>query len=262
MQLIKFCKPEHNIHRGAKLQLGTLYGYRSIENSEIRDETEGKYEFFIEFPQDIELDRQWSNLLFQGAIGFGQTNDTPRFSGQFSAHIEKMHVVRQSADSVVVRDTVIRISRSVNNCLIFCMSLLESKQENPFNNYDDHWAIPEQKVNEFSRRLGNLIFQQAKLVDFDDTVSKIHSPATVSRLSLNVQHRRVLYRDRHMQITEASKPTFDELLNVLSDISFIKPERFTKENEYRFVFELNDGQTVFQPNKKNLLLTLNPLIDF
>lgn len=261
MQLIKFCSPEHNIRQGAKLQVGTLYGYRSIENPELQDDAEGTYEFTIEFPEEIELDRRWINLLFQGSIGFGKTDDIPRFPGQFSTHIEKICIVRQTADCVVVKDTTVRISRSVNNSLIFCMSLLETAESNPFKNYSDHWAFPEQSANEFARRLGNLIFQQAKLSSFENSISEILSPGTAGTLSLQGQHKRVVYRDRRMRITEQIKPTFDELLQVLSDISFIKPECFSKENEYRFIFELNNGQRLFQPKKQNLLLSLNPLTD-
>jgi hypothetical protein len=261
MQLIKFCNPEHNIHRGAKLQVGTLYGYRTIENPELQDEAEGTYEFTIEFPEEIALDRRWSNLLFNGAIAFGSTDDIPRFAGSFSAHTVKLNMVRQTADSVVVRDTVVRISRSVNNCLIFCMSLFETAEATPFKNYKDHWAFPEQNANEFSRRLGSLIFQQAKLSAFDDSISESHTPGTVATLSLQVMHKKVVYRDRHMRITEHNKPTYEELLEALSSISFFKPESFSKENEYRFIFELNDGKRAFPPKKKNLLLTLNPLAD-
>ena len=43
MKLVKFCDPQFNIHRGASLKLGTLYGYRTIENEELRDEEEGLY---------------------------------------------------------------------------------------------------------------------------------------------------------------------------------------------------------------------------
>lgn len=261
MQLIKFCKPEHNIHRGAKLQLGTLYGYRSIEDPAIRDEAEGTFEFNIEFPEEIELDRQWCNLLFQGTFAFGQANDIPRFQGGFSTHVERLHMVRQNADSVVLRDTLVKITRNMNNSFIFCMSLMDDIQKRPFDDYEDNWAFSEHKANEFSRRLGGLIFNQAKLNDFDDVISKIHSPATASRLNLNVKHQKVTYRNRNLQINPANKPSFHELVEVLSNIEFLKPESFQHENEYRFVFELNDGQSIFTPKSKSLLLTLNPLID-
>lgn len=261
MQLIKFCNPEHNIHRGAKLQVGTLYGYRSIENPALQDEAEGKYEFTIEFPEEIELDRRWSNLLFQGAMGFGKTDDTPRFAGSFSANILKLHIVRQTGDTVIVKDTTVRINRGVNNCLIFCMSVLETAESKPFQNYSDHWAFGEQSANEFARRLGSLIFQQAKLSSFESSILENLSPATVNALSIRIQHKKVRYGDRHMRITNQNKPTYEELLEVLSEISFIKPNRFNKENEYRFVFELHDGQRLFPPKQQNLLLTLNPLTD-
>lgn len=141
------------------------------------------------------------------------------------------------------------------------MSLFETAEAKPFQKYEDHWAFPEQNANEFSRRLGSLIFQQAKLSSFDDSISGSHSPGTVAALSLRVLYKKVIYRDRHMRITAHSKPTYEELLEALSDIPFFKPECFSKENEYRFVFELNDGKRFFPPKKNNLLLTLNPLAD-
>jgi hypothetical protein len=261
MQLIKFCHPDHNINRGAKLQIGTLYGYRNIEKTELRDEAEGQYEFTIEFPEEIELDRRWTNLLFQSLFAFGKSDDTPRFPGSFSADIVKINIVRQIGDTVVVKDTTVRVNRSVNNSLIFCMSLFETAESNPFQNYKDHWAFGEESANEFARRLGNLIFQQAKLSTFETSVLETLSPATVNALSIRVQHKKIRYGDRRLRITNQSKPSYEELLEILSDISFIKPGRFKKENEYRFVFDLHDGQRLFPPKQQNLLLTLNPLID-
>jgi hypothetical protein len=262
MQLIKFCIPEHNIFNfaGAKLQVGTLYGYRNIEDPELQDDAEGKYEFTIDFPEEIKLDRRWANLLLQGSVAVGRTDDIPRFSGSFSTYIQKLHIVKQEKDNVVVKDTVIRISRSVNNCLIFCMSMMDNADSKPFQKYKDYWAFPEQKANEFSQRLGRLIFQQAKLFSFEDSISHFHSPSSVATLSLQGQHKKVMYRNRHLQITENNRPTYEELLETLSNIAFIKPGRFSAENEYRFMYELNDGQRSFPP-KGSLLLTLNPLTD-
>jgi hypothetical protein len=261
MPLIKFCNPDHNIRRGSKLKLGTLHGYRAIEEPELRDQAEGKYEFTVEFPENIALDRRWTNLLFQGAIGFGDLGDIPRFPGSYSTHMEKMHIVRYEGESVVVRDTIVRIKRSVPNCLIFCMSLFETAEENPFEQYADHWAFPEQKANEFSQRLAALIFQQAKLSFFEDSIAEKHSPATIQSLSLAVRHKKVIYRDRQLRITEQSKPTYEELIDILSNIAFFKPQHFAKEREYRFVFELNDGKAILPAKTKELLLTLNPLLD-
>src|SRR5688572_13686171 len=140
MPLIKFCKAAHNIRRAGTLQIGSLYWYRGIENKEIRDASEGKFEFSIDFPEEIELDRRWANLLFHPLVGFGDTADAPRFAGSISAHAERMHLVRQTRDSVIVKETRVKIERTVNNCLMFCMSLFEGAHHNPFVDYEDHWT--------------------------------------------------------------------------------------------------------------------------
>jgi hypothetical protein len=259
MPLFKFCRPEHNIHAGAQVQIGTLFKYRDIEDSELRDEAEGNYRFYVTFPNRIELDRRWTNLLLQGAIGFGDANDIPRFPGSFRTHIEKFHLVEHRGESVIVEDTRIRIERDVPNCLIFCMSVFPNAETNPLRQYADNWSIPEHLANEFSRRLGSLIFQHAKLSSFDESLFRIHSPATVGTLSLNIKHQRVIYRDREMVITSESKPSFDELVKVFSDIAFIKPTKYSPEQEYRFAFELVDGRKIFAPKVDHLLLNPNVL---
>jgi hypothetical protein len=261
MKLIKFCKPQHNIHRGAKLQLGTLYGYRSIEDPALRDEFEATSEFTIEFPEEIELETRWLNLLNYGSMNFGESNDTPHFQGAFYSNIEKMHIVRQDDHSVVLKDTLVSIKRDMNNSFIFCMSLMDEVIESPFPEYKDHWALSADKVNEFAQRLANLVFSQAKINDFDNSLAEMHSPASASHLRLNIRHKKVVYRDRNLIITPNNKPSFEELIQFFSDIEFIKPKNFQDENEYRFVFELNDGKNIYMPKNKNLLLTLNPFSD-
>lgn len=261
MQLVKFCKPEHNIHRGSKLRIGTLHEYRTIENPDLRDEAEGKYEFTIDFPEEIELDRRWTNLLFQGSFAFGNTDDVPRFPGEFSTYVEKMTHVRSNANSIVLKDTTIKIHRGISDCLVFCMSLLPNVEAKLFEKYEDHWTFPAEKVNTFAMRLGSLIMNQAKLSSFDDSISASHSPASIKSLTLSLRHREVIYRERHLIITEHNRPTFDEMIEILSNIQFVKPpEPFSKEKEYRFVFELQDEQRIFPP-KTPMLLTLNPLIE-
>jgi hypothetical protein len=262
MQLVKFCKPEHNIHRGAKLRIGTLHEYRTIENPELQDEAEGKYEFTIDFPEEIELDRKWINLLFQGSIAFGNTDDNPRFPGEFSTHVEKLNLVRQNANSVVLKDTTVKIHRGIHDCLVFCMSLLPNVEAKLFDQYQDNWTFPEGKANTFAVRLAHLIMNQAKLANFDDSISASHSPNSIKNLLLNVRHRKVIYRERHLIITKHNMPSFDEMIETLLNIQFMKPpEPFSKEQEYRFVFELTDEQGRIFPPKAPILLTLNPLIE-
>lgn len=255
--LIKFCKKEHNVHNGSTLRIGTLYDYRHIENQELRDVDEGKYTFVIEFPEEITLDRRWSNLLLQGAVGFGGPDDTPRFPGSFRANIEKLHIVRGSGDEVVVRDTRVHIEREVPDSFIFCMSL-KNAPDKPFDGYDDHWTVPSHQTNSFANTLGSLIFDQVPLSSFTESMAQFITPRTASTLNLNVRHRAVIYEDRHITITERNRPTYDTLIELLSNVAFIKPAKFAPEQEYRFMFELTQGRRIFQPAVKGFMVQPNP----
>lgn len=260
MELIKFCNPEHNIKRGAMLRIGTLYSYRNIENATLRDEHEGTYKFLIEFPEEVELDTRWCNLLLQGAIRFGDSVGVPRFPGSFSTEIKSLHVVKQTDKSVFVKDTSILITRSVSNSLIFCMSLLENGENSPFPEYTDYWNLPFNMAGEFCQKLGNLIFQQAKLSLFENTLTTNHSPASVRALNIYAKHQPIIYRDRTLQITKINMPTYEELVELLINIQFTKPSKYSNEKEYRFSYELNDGNQVFVPTVESMLLNLNSLI--
>jgi len=261
MKLIKFCKSDHNIRSGSRLRVGTLYQYRKIENSDIQDGDEGNFLFEINFPKRIELDRNWANLLLGGAVHFAgnDLNQRPSIPGGISANIEKLHIVEQRADSVVVQDTTISLNRTSINSFIFCMSVMENAEKCPFEGYDDHWFEPFSNANQLANRIGELIFSQARLEAFDTSLAKIHSPATIAKLSLNVRHQKVQYRDRSITVTPDNHISFEELYKTIVDIPFSKPLSYAGEREYRFVFDLIDGVRFYQPTVDYIDLELNAL---
>ena len=260
MYLLKFCKKEYNIKSNSQLRVGTLYDFRDIEQEEIRDGSEGFFDFQILFPEQIELDRRWANLLLNRAIGFGPIGEMPRFPGGFEASVEKMTLVKNTENGVIIRDAAIKIKRWVPNCLIFCMTLAETIELKVFEQYDDKWYIDFAKADRFARILANLIYNQSKLSRFSD-IRDIHSPASLKGLSINFRHRDVKYMDRKLVVTAENMPKYDDLYQILIDIAFIKPPQFSGENEYRFCFDLYDGENIFPPTVKDMLLSLNPLLD-
>jgi hypothetical protein len=261
MNLIKFCKSDHNIRSGAKLRVGTLFQYRQIENADIQDGEEGNYLFEINFPEKIELDRNWSNLLFSGIVHFGgeDLKQFPRIPGGVAAHIDKMHIVEQRANSVVVEDTKVTLKRTSINSFIFCMSMMENAEKCPFEGYDDHWFEPFSSANQLANRMGELIFSQARLEAFDTSLAKVHSPTTIAKLSLNVRHQKVQYRDRSITVTPDNHISFEELYKTIVDIPFSKPLSYAGEREYRFVFDLVDGVKFYPPTVDYIDLELNAL---
>lgn len=264
MQLIKFCNPKNNIRsEAARLQIGTLYKYRHIENSELQDGEEGNFSFTINFPEEIELDRRWANLLLGGLVSFSNSepDDTPRFPGGMNAHVQTLNIVKTKENSVVIRNTSISIQRSVPNCLIFCMSAMENAEDNPFGSYTDHWSFPIEKANQLATRIGELILSQALLNKFTPLLTSCHTATSIKRLSLNIRHQKVLYRERILNVTKDNMISFEKLHETLQNIHFFKPNSFKKECEYRFVFELHDGARTFIPIVDDIKIELNALAE-
>ena len=42
-------------------------------------------------------------------------------------------------------------------------------------------------------------------------------------------------------------PSIDALLQLIDEIAFVKPERYAREREYRFMFTLYDDRQPYQP---------------
>lgn len=85
--VVKFCKAEHDPSVGAKLRIGNLFEYRSIENAELKDQEEGTYEFSIEIDGPVELPLGWANALLPG-FHFGGGEVFRRPPGSIDAKVE------------------------------------------------------------------------------------------------------------------------------------------------------------------------------
>lgn len=237
------------------MRIGTLFDFRRQENEEIRDEAEGKHELVLNFEGEVELDRRLANLLVQPAFVFGDASDTPRLPGSTQVHAERLYMVGEGSkpDTVVLRDTVVRVSRSLNDCLVFCMS--KPGTEPPFS-YASSWRLSGESIEAFAAALCRLVFHRARL---DHGFARDHQQlllaAAARKLRVQVAHGPVIYQDRTMHITQATVPTLDEFLYVIDRIAFTKPASFAHEQEYRFMFQVHDGEHEFPPLRPVLLST-------
>lgn len=250
MPLFKFCKPEHHVERSPTLRVGTLYGYRHIENAELRDGTEGTYEFTLAFDGPVTLEKGLANLLFGNAIGFGGANPNSNLPAFTTSITGPAHLTFSKIDdnSVTFENAEVKISRSVENCLIFCMSRLETAAECAFTGYSDHWQIREDAAQRFTDRLGNLIFENVKLSAFSGDFAAQHSVKSIrEELGMRWVHRPIVYRDRVLHVRQDSVPSMAELMAIVNNLEFIKPPEFAAEREYRFTFRLGDNTRQFPP---------------
>jgi hypothetical protein len=257
MKLYKFCSPEHNISKGAQIRLGSLYSYRSIESDYLRDESEGRYSFYIDFPEQITLDRRWMNLLFQGALAIGDPLPMPKFQGSTSVGFETLSIVKHDSESVTVKNTRAVVHREVSDGLIFCMSMMDDAAENPFPNYDDSWSIPFENASNFSLRLADLIMHQMPLSEIHPSIFETHSMGLIRNMTIQIKHRPIIYGDRVLVVRPNKIPSIDVLIERMDDIAFVKPEKYSKEKEYRFLFAVVDNQRQYAPKQTGILLNPN-----
>ena len=176
-----------------------------------------------------------------------------------NANIEHLHLVRQHANSVVVKDTSVRVKRTTINSLIFCMSAMKDATNCPFEGYNDSLSVPIQKANSLANRIGELILLQSKLDNFEKHLIKSHSPSSIKHLGINIRHQKVEYRDRTLNVTPKNPISYNNLVKLLSDIPFSKPTSFSAECEYRFIFDLVDQERIYPPVVDYVDLNLNLL---
>jgi len=260
MRLTKFCTSNNSIKRASHLRMGTLFGYRDIEEGELRDEHEGRYEFNINFIDEVRLSNEVINPLLQNTIGFGGNGNAQRLPGHVEATVERLEIVSQTESFTTLKDSSIKISRSTLNCFVYCMSM--DLAESPFAQYDDAWHLESYRIPLFLNALGVLIGTNVKLSSFvGDLTSKI-APLTAQRLNVIGRHGPVIYRDRNVNITHDNVPSPGDFYKLISEMAFVKPTKFSTEREYRFLFELNDGEHIYPPINRFELIPLNQLAAF
>lgn len=141
MNLIKYCKKEHNILNSQNILIGTLFKYKKTEIKELLDKEEGEYNYIIEIDRPTALTFDVANTLLSPAFHFGN-GQLVRFPGETSAYAKNLEISEVNESSVIINKATIEIKRTIQNCLIFCMSISEdSNQQRPFDGYDDSWSI-------------------------------------------------------------------------------------------------------------------------
>lgn len=260
--IVKYCHNEHNCLKGSKLLIGNLEKYRSIENEALRDKGEGTFNFDIEFLEGVKVSSAWANLIFGGAIGFG---DSPgiRFPGSFNSNIKDCNIEYVSGDTVSFRHASASISYKVLNSFIFCTSMAEDDPMGscPFPEYDDCWkvGVDKRSLDQFSARVGNLLLQQLTPSNFTGKLDNF-SLSELKRISINIQHGPVKYINRSLKITADMANKFDEIMGTYLNVEFTKPaEPFQKEKEYRFVFKTIVDDFLIEASPQDVFLDLNSL---
>jgi len=242
-QLVKYCKPEHNIYGGCQsLQLGTLDYYRKMDPSFIiSDIDEGKLKISSN-GQKISINPEQAERLTAGAV------------------IESSIEIEENGRFLHTMD--------FPNSYIFCISQASqdynqlSFAKNIDENYTSSYMIT--NVSHFASIVADFLSSQIKIEDLDIPSENIFGLSVnfFSRLEIQVKMGMVNYRSREFYL---SQENIDEMITLVEsplDWYFQKDNRDAYQREFRIAFSVVHPQIGIIPVKSTpKILSFNPLYD-
>lgn len=242
MYLSKRCWKEHNINTSKTIKVGTLYEYQHIEDDELVDGDEGKFTFSINLEGRMELDIDIINGLFQGFGKIEGGEGKYLNSGIFHSKDTNFKMISSNGVTAIIEDCKTTIYRESFNKFVFCMSLVDSKDDalKILPHYDDCWYLDYSKADDFSHMLGFLV-RSAVQECRSAGQHGIDPSVPIEEIKVACWHERVSYIPREMHITSASTEVIQEFMEKNEDMAFIKPPQFQNEREYRFSFVFYDS---------------------
>ena len=224
----KFCAEKYNIKSGCNtVRLGTLYGYRTIENELLRDNGEGTFSYALEFPDYLEASPEWlASFEFGGGGG--------------------LHIGAMKVDNGRVKVKNLNLSGSTHNCWIYCISKSIESAGSITDAHADKWTIEADKVSGFANYIGSVLWSELTFQDLPADLTEKYSLQEIQqRLSLNVEIREVEYVDRFVLIKDPKEFTISDMEMLRDKVAFIKPVKFKDEQEVRIAFWLMfDGKKI------------------
>lgn len=250
MKLYKNCAQRHNIAGECHtLRLGTLFGYRSIENPDIRDEEEGIHHFDINVSTPVKLSGENTNIIFP-FIKIASAKPS-HYGGEYSAKAKHLNLLSIGNDGVTFTAERLEITRSTMNAFVFCMSIAESRPEQISTSYDSYWEFDQSKLPKFVEGMAKEII---RAIHKDPSIIQGIDASTLPELTLISRHSEIKYLPRRISCAHMSDAMVNELLETIGGITFIKPPEFSAEVEYRFVFDVTDGYTIYPPASDSITI--------
>lgn len=255
------------------MRIGTLGGYRTIENEEIKDPLEGRQIVTVKL-RNVAVSPEWFNKVL--CLGMYQVdNISPggnmvRSGSYFTLNLQnlrvpgtvkliqdRLHVVGGEGGKFIVSGEA-QFDLEFGNLPVFCMSVSDGKNKIPFTSYDCAWRIGQNSISAFSRFLRREIKKQIFLENLKSTGGHDLSLKTnfenqgfkevraslscdreshiVNMLDVDVQFQPVIYDKIEFVCSRETDLDWNTLLLLFKKCLFSKPKRFEHERELRFVF--------------------------
>lgn len=229
--LVKFCRPEHNIASdGTHIRIGTLEEYRKIENSEIRDESEGVVLFSFKFPQLTPVSKLWLRQIKH--TDYGDQTPEPIARARGTIFTENMTSQRHPDSRKISVSGRFHAFNIHKNCYILSLSWQNQQQKfSPFSGYSSAWTIIKSQHQNFFKLLRSLMEHKIRCKPWFTPTMKCKSYAFP-----------VIYVENWREITSEHDLSVERANYLFDNAWRVKSEDFKKEREFRFMLCVTDGR--------------------
>lgn len=248
--LTKFCPPEFNIRKDCNtIRIGTLYGFRAIENEQLRDAGEGTFRYSVEFPEPTKVSHEWiSAFEVEGGAESG-------IDSGVEANITGFSIM---PDGVVVES--MSLSGSCHNCWIYCLSKSSGSAGNISDTHQDKWSISIDKLEEFANYLAVQLLDSLVFSDLPESIANDFGLLELGkRLSVKFEIRDVGYGSREVHLLSEDDLPISEIEFIRDSVAFIKPKMFVDEREVRIAFWLYFDNKRISISGREKFISLRPI---
>jgi len=272
MEIIKFCKEEHNIRNGCHtLQLGTFDYYRTLDPEfSIADAEEGFIKYECKNDDALLINSRQLNAITGGGVTLTD-KDSPIPPPSLSSVILKMdgsEFIIQADGTTKIKPGKVEAEVHYPNCYIFCCSINENgKAPNPktiSDEYNSYYKISSTKLQDFTNTICRLIAQNLLIGDLklegkrtlESHISTLGYPPNVS-----FRHGPVEYvKDKTIHLSTPEDFDENNWMKIFFQSMFKKDKKYQDDKEYRFVFLIEHPVHRFLPVvTRPKILELNPI---
>lgn len=270
MRLTKYCKSMHVPAPGRSLKLGPLSSFKVTDNLATKDSGEGDFTITLNLDPNVVLTTRWLNEITFGmtlCTKFGLGSDSvvqnsgtlvPFSQGPSNGVCwvgEDYRVHQRNSDKITLSGQI-KIHLIQNDSWLFCMSKSDAeKSVIKDESYGACWSVKGASVFSFASHLFRELSQ--KILELRggiwepvgmDPFPNLHyfpeiydekgmaNPA-ISTIGLKKSMGEVSYFDREVLVESEAEWPFSRILGILAHAPFIKPTRYSHEQEFRFRFQ-------------------------
>lgn len=237
MKLVKFCKNTYNLFECDNLLIGSYNKYRNTENQKIKDEHEARFSVKLSIPEPKTVPSAWISAITNGAIGFTGNNIFPNPILDYDIEIGGLST-KEFVDGMVTLTGGFNCNYSITHSYIFCMSSYSYEQTPPDPEYDSAWFLSgKESINKFKEEISKSILEKLSIELSKNKNDYIRRFAPNLKIKTRSGFIEYTAKDTHI-INENDINDLNLIKNLVDEAPFRKRPAFSKENEYRFVFDV------------------------